>query len=42
MLGRLGALGGTQAEEVHEGRTRGDGLRVPTSWVLLADAGGVC
>jgi hypothetical protein len=42
MLGRLGGLGGTQAEAVHEGRTRGDGLRgiksppsLPSVWVAL-------
>jgi hypothetical protein len=42
MLCRLGGLGGTQAEEVHEGRTRGDGLRsinspasLPSVWVAV-------
>jgi hypothetical protein len=42
MLGRLGGLGGTQAEAVHEGRTRENGLRMidvpaslPSVWVAV-------
>jgi hypothetical protein len=42
MLGRLGCSTITQAEALHEGQTRGDGLRIikdpatlPSVWVAL-------